>query len=148
MSRVRVAPVVAAMVVLLCIGVAGCGLKAPPAAPRSGAPGEVERVVATVRKGGVEVVWEAPRRGVRPEKYVVLRNAERLGEPGCDGCPIRYEPVATVLADTAGPDGLYTYMDSSTKPGYRYRYTISATAPGGPAGGRPKPAMVEYDLEN
>ena len=109
-----------AMVLLAAVLTAGCGKKGPPRLPDSTAPDAVSDLAA-VREGEAIVLrWT----GFAAAGYQVYRSAEPESEPGCDGCPVLFEPVAKIplAGEGASPQPL-TYREPGL-PKTRYRFKV------------------------
>jgi hypothetical protein len=83
---------VSAMGVLLW---GGCGVKAPPVAPKQPPMPKISDLTAAYGNGLVLLEWHHPGGESPAVGYHVLKSQRSLSEPECPNCPLIFEKVGT-----------------------------------------------------
>lgn len=115
---------------LVCQTAAGCGRKMLPIRPGSYPPPAVANLGYAWGDGEALVLsWDAPApRGEKESPaagFRVLRARLQPGEENCRGCPVRYDVVGQVRAESREGDGRFRFVDRP-EPGFLYRYKVIA----------------------
>jgi hypothetical protein len=119
---------------ILLLGVAGiltllstgCGSKAMPIAPHRVVPPRVSDLTGHIQGRQLMLSWSVPageahKEGL-PLTAVVYRSKLPLNGKGCEGCPLRFEPVARLPVPAgAAPEMQFT---ESLETGFRYTYQV------------------------
>ncbi|HOD64558.1 MAG TPA: hypothetical protein PKO04_09865 [Smithellaceae bacterium] len=113
----------AALCALLLLG---CGLKANPVAPASGAArgGTVQKPSVAAEGGAAVLSWRLSSSD--RVSYTIIERST-LGSAGniCRDCPRTFEPIDRLPADNAGEKSReYRFVDSSVGKGKTYSYRL------------------------
>jgi hypothetical protein len=109
----------------------GCGKKGMPAPPNRVAPAAVTNFKGQLTEGQLELSWRLPEGAgetsgpmwnVPPAGVMVYRSKLPLEAGGCQNCPLRFEPIAS-LAPPPGGKGQMRYGDKLDR-GFRYTFKI------------------------
>lgn len=116
----------AAAVLMMCIGLLGCGKKEMPSPPRQIPPQPVTDLRARLTGNRVELSWSFSKT-LSGSKMItgfgVYRAKESVSE-GCVNCPFLFEHIGDVpFVEDAGDPAVMTFADTLEK-GYRYRYKV------------------------
>ncbi len=112
----------------------GCGLKAPPVAPRPAPPPAVNDLSYKMQEDTLTLNWTIPKHKgkIHPdlEGFWVYRSRKPLSESECPDCPLTFKLLADIgkkaLKSSAKlPKGRMTYSETLAK-GYRYIYKVVA----------------------
>ncbi|MBI4495447.1 MAG: hypothetical protein HY697_00785 [Deltaproteobacteria bacterium] len=122
--------------ILLFIGTAACGKKAPPMALESTVPMAVSDLKAWARESRIFLTWSSPARntdGSRLEDLLgfrVFRRARPLSTAPCPDCPANFVPVGEIDLDyprgAQVEEGRVLWRDPTAQPGFEYAYLVRA----------------------
>lgn len=112
----------------------GCGLKAPPVAPRPAPPPAVNDLRRQVQEDTLKLTWTIPKHKgkIHPdlEGFWVYRSRKPLSESECPNCPLKFKLVAdigisAIKTSEKKERGQIIYSEVLTR-GYRYIYKVVA----------------------
>jgi hypothetical protein len=121
----------AGIMAFLVLMAPGCGKKAMPVPPNRITPAAVTNFKGQLAEGQVQLSWRLPEpagekagvtRSISSVGVMVYRSKLPLEAGGCKGCPLRFEPIAT-LTPPSGGKGAMRYDDKLER-GFRYTYKI------------------------
>lgn len=116
---------VLAFALAMAMGAVGCGIKSAPVPPEQARPARILDLRASAATGGIKLTWQRPThysggRAMRDlNDFVIMRAAD-------DGpmAPLIEIPITDQQRFQIERE--FTYLDSETKMGERYRYTVIA----------------------
>ncbi len=119
----------AILLLLLFMGyLAACGKKGPPVPPRIIIPPPVNNLNKTIDEDVLKLTWSAP---AAPDKvraaiagFIVYRSKQSASKPPCEKCPVLFDRMADIPADTKTPGNLFDYIETLEK-GYVYIYKVT-----------------------
>lgn len=127
--------VLSLLLLALCLPL-GCGRKAPPRPPRPAEPPVVGDLRETVEGDRLRLSWSLP--GGKVAAFGVYRARIKTAEDDCPRCPLLFERVARIPADSSAENAagvLSAVYDETLEKGYRYFYKVTVLADGDAAGG-------------
>jgi hypothetical protein len=120
------------MLVSICMGMLGCGKKAPPAVPQEKPVPAVKDLRGHREGDRVVLSWHLPGDGrwhtVQLGGFRVYRSKSALDGKECAGCPVRFEAVAAIPlkgTDTSGTKSKPLKYTEKIDKGYRYVYKVT-----------------------
>jgi hypothetical protein len=125
------------ILLLLALAFSGCGIKAPPVAPRSTNPAAVTDLRAWAREGRIFLAWSLPTKNTDGSNledllgFRVFRQSRPLPPSPCPDCPFKLEPVAEIDVEYPPPDaqiegGRVLWREAPLKPQTEYTYIVRA----------------------
>ncbi|WP_124327619.1 hypothetical protein [Desulfonema ishimotonii] len=116
------------VILVLLLGMAGCGVKTFPVPPRRLPPPPAANLSAEVSGGTLTLSWQIQKAEDGKNAaagFRVYRSKEPVSEPDCKTCPVTYEQVADLaVSDTDREKGRMIHTESLEK-GYRYKYKVT-----------------------
>ncbi len=119
---------ICAVFFILCMG---CGVKAPPVAPRATVPPSIEDLEAEVVGETVRLTWSVPREGdvvfEGLEHFTVYRRKFHRSVEQCPGCPMPFERVLDIKPKAPEParvEGNRIIWHDQVAAGHRYAYKV------------------------
>lgn len=91
-------------VTLLVMGLTlwgGCGIKAPPKAPRQPSMVAVSDLSARYQDGTVVLTWHHLPANAAVTGYMIYQSPHRANASDCQGCPLLFEKATSVFLDPA-----------------------------------------------
>ena len=111
---------------------AACGKKGPPVPPRIIIPPPVNNLNKEITGNVLKLLWSAP---VVPEKgqaaiagFVVYRSKQPASKPPCKKCPVLFDRIADIPADTKKPGKLFEYIET-LEADFSYIYKVTIYTP-------------------
>jgi hypothetical protein len=124
-SALVAAIAIASISIFAAAGLPGCGVKSAPIPPEYARPERILTLHATRATGGIKLTWQRPTRyngghSMRDLGGFVIMRAEG------DGPMTALVNIPVTDQERFQIEDQFTYLDTETKMGARYRYTIIA----------------------
>jgi hypothetical protein len=117
---------VAGLVCHLAMGLMGCGVKAPPVPARMPLVPAVVDLEGTLDGLTARLAWgiaePLPRARAENAAFGIFRSRSTLDQAACQGCPLVFESMMTVLY-VDPDDGRFSTI-VPLEPGYRYTFKV------------------------
>jgi hypothetical protein len=122
----------------------GCGVKAPPVAPKQPPLPLVTDLNAAYSKGRVLLGWHHPGGDTPAVGYQVQKSQRSLSQPQCPGCPIMFQTIGTEkLQRTLGAQRHALEFEAVAPPGYRYHFKVVPVQSSGARGPDSNVVIIE-----
>lgn len=103
----------------------GCGVKAPPVAPKQPPLPSITDLKAAYSNGRVLLGWHHPGGESPAVGYHVLKSQRSLSQPECPGCPLIFQRVGTEnLQRTLRKQRHALEFEAAAPPGYLYHFKV------------------------
>jgi hypothetical protein len=133
---------ISAVGMLLC----GCGVKAPPVAPKQPPLPKISDLTAVRSNGRVLLEWHHPGGESPAVGYHVLKSQRSLSQPECPDCPMIFERIGTEnLQRTLRTQRHELGFEIAAPPGFVYHYKVVPMQPSGARG--PDSNVVKLEVK-
>lgn len=137
------------MIIFSAVGMllwSGCGVKAPPVAPKQAALPAISDLTAVYSNGRVLLGWHHPGGDSPAVGYHVLKSQRSLSQPECPGCPLIFEKAGTEnLLLTLRSRRHALDFEIAAPPGFVYRYKVVPVQSSGAQG--PDSNVVKLEVK-
>jgi predicted small lipoprotein YifL len=135
------------MVVLLLVGMTGCGVKGPPVSPDYSELPVVRDLAYQASQNQIELTWTIPT-GADANTAAIVRASiyrlkQALGNISCPECPQTFAVIARLPARS----GIMKFTDTIEK-GFQYYYKIVLSDTGKKHGGDSNIVHYRYELKS
>ena len=114
------------IVVWVCLGIAGCGVKGPPVPPRLPSVPAVVDLGYTLSADAATLTWSLAAalsaKQAKEASFVCFRSRTPLASEPCETCPQLFEKVLTIPYADPSPNRFAA--DVPLDGGFRYQYKI------------------------
>jgi hypothetical protein len=120
----------------------GCGLKAPPVAPKQPPLPTIRNLTAALEKDQVTLQWNQGLNEGHVAGYIVYRAAMDLSKEPCPGCPMIFQKLTTL--GNEGRSEHFSYTDAVFA-GFRFTYKVTPFYSSGATGPDSNLVVVEMN---
>jgi hypothetical protein len=122
----------------------GCGVKAPPVAPKQPPLPSITDLTAAYSNGRIRLGWHHPGGESPAVGYHVLKAQRSLSQPECPGCPIIFQRVGTEnLQSTLRTQRHPLEFEAAAPSGYLYQFKVIPFQSSGAQGPDSNVAKIE-----
>lgn len=124
----------------------GCGVKAPPVAPKQPPLPSITDLKAAYGNGRVLLGWHHPGGESPAVGYHVLESQRSVSQPECPGCPMIFKRIGTEkLQHTLRTQRQALEFEAAVQAGYLYHFKVVPIESSGAQG--PDSNVVEIDAK-
>jgi hypothetical protein len=116
------------LLLLFIFYLTACGKKGSPVPPRIIIPPPVNNLNKMITGKMLKLTWLAP---ASPENvqaaiagFIVYRSKQPTSKPPCEKCPVLFDRMADIPADTKSPGNLFEYIET-LETGFSYIYKVT-----------------------
>jgi hypothetical protein len=106
--------------------ISGCGIKAPPVAPKQLSPSTVKDLKGIIEGPTYKLTWSVPDAGTKVASgmagFIVYRSKVPLSDSHCPACPVLFERVEDI--PMKGKSNIKMKYVDTLESGYRYTYKV------------------------